>query len=54
MTGLAPPERFAPEDFVVEEIPAYAPSGSGGHTFVRVEKRGRTTERVARDLARAA
>jgi tRNA pseudouridine13 synthase len=47
--------RFAsPEDFRVEEIPLYAPSGSGDHTFVRVEKVGRTTEDVARDLARAA
>ena len=48
MTRLVVPERFAPEDFVVEEIPAYPPSGTGGHTFVRVEKRGRTTEAVAR------
>lgn len=54
MAGLVVPERFAPEDFVVEEIPAYAPSGVGAHTFVRIEKRGRTTEAVARDLARAA
>jgi tRNA pseudouridine13 synthase len=52
--ALPVPERFAPEDFVVEEIPAYAPCGEGEHTFVRVEKRGRTTEAVARDLARAA
>jgi len=54
MTALVIPERFAPEDFVVEEIPAYPPSGEGGHTFVLVEKRGRTTEAVARELARAA
>jgi tRNA pseudouridine13 synthase len=46
--------RAEPEDFWVEEIPLYAPSGEGGHTFVRVEKRLRTTEEVARDLARAA
>ena len=47
--------RFAsPEDFRVEEIPLYAPAGEGEHTFVRVEKVGRTTEEVARDLARAA
>jgi tRNA pseudouridine13 synthase len=42
------------EDFVVDEIPLYAPSGTGGHTFVRVEKRERTTDEVARALARAA
>jgi tRNA pseudouridine13 synthase len=53
-SALPVPERFAPEDFVVEEIPAYAPCGEGEHTFVRVEKRGRTTEAVARELARAA
>jgi tRNA pseudouridine13 synthase len=44
----------APEDFLVEELPLYAPADEGGHTFVRVEKRLRTTEEVARALARAA
>lgn len=43
-----------PEDFRVEELPLYPPGGEGGHTFVRVEKRLRTTEEVARELARAA
>ena len=46
--------RSQPEDFRVDEIPLYAPSGEGEHTFVRVEKRLRTTEEVARELARAA
>jgi len=46
--------RSVPEDFVVDEIPLYPPSGTGGHTFVWVEKRLRTTEEVARALARAA
>ena len=45
--------RSRPEDFRVDEIPLYAPSGEGGHTFVLVEKRLRTTEDVARELARA-
>ncbi len=45
--------RSQPEDFRVDEIPLYAPSGEGAHTFVRVEKRLRTTEEVARELARA-
>jgi tRNA pseudouridine13 synthase len=44
----------SPEDFVVDEIPLYAPSGEGAHTFARVEKRLRTTEEVARMLARHA
>jgi tRNA pseudouridine13 synthase len=43
-----------PEDFVVEEIPLYAPSGEGAHTFVHVEKRGLSTEEAARRLARLA
>jgi tRNA pseudouridine13 synthase len=43
-----------PEDFVVDEIPLYPPSGEGGHTFVRIEKIEATTEEVARALARAA
>ena len=46
--------RETPEDFRVDEIAAYAPRGDGAHTFVRVEKRLRTTEEVARALARAA
>lgn len=51
-----PPYRLGetPEDFVVEEIPSFLPSGEGGHTFVRIEKRRRTTEDVARLLARCA
>jgi len=46
--------RETPEDFRVDEIPLYRPTGEGEHTFVLVEKRERTTEEVARDLARAA
>ena len=46
--------RFeSPEDFVVEEMPAYEPEGRGDHTFLWVEKRLQTTEQVARALARA-
>lgn len=46
--------RFeSPEDFVVEELPAYEPEGEGGHTFLWVEKRLRNSEDVARELARA-
>ncbi len=46
--------RTEPEDFRVEELPLYPPSGEGGHTFVRVEKRLVTTEEVASALAHAA
>ena len=47
-----------PHRFVVEEIPAYAPRGDGGHTFLWIEKRGLTTfdaiARLADRLARPA
>jgi tRNA pseudouridine13 synthase len=46
--------RAVPEDFVVDELPLYPASGEGEHTFVRVEKRLRTTEEVATALARLA
>lgn len=49
-----PRARSSPEDFAVEEVPLYPPSGRGSHTFAWVEKRLRTTEEVARDLARGA
>jgi tRNA pseudouridine13 synthase len=45
--------RAAPEDFRVDEIPAYLPSGAGPHLYLRVEKRGRTTRDAVRLLARA-
>jgi tRNA pseudouridine13 synthase len=44
----------APEDFVVEEIPAYEPSGEGEHRYVWVEKRLQNTRDVAHHLAKAA
>ncbi len=46
--------RELPEDFIVEELPLYEPSGEGGHTFLWVEKRESSTEEVARALARFA
>jgi tRNA pseudouridine13 synthase len=49
----APRIRASPEDFVVDELPLYPAEGEGGHTFVRIEKRGRNTEEVVRALARA-
>ncbi len=30
--------KVRPEDFVVEEIPAYAPTGTGEHVFIRFTK----------------
>jgi tRNA pseudouridine13 synthase len=45
--------RVVEEDFQVEELPLYAPSGAGEHLYLEVEKRGRTTPEVAKELARA-
>jgi tRNA pseudouridine13 synthase len=38
--------RSEPDDFQVEEIPAYLPSGEGGHTYLKIQKRGHTTRDV--------
>jgi len=43
-----------PADFVVDEIPLYAPSGSGEHLYVRLRKRSRTTKDLVRAVASAA
>lgn len=45
--------RVSPEDFRVEEIPAYEPTGEGPHLFVRFQKRGRTTPDAVRAIAQA-
>ncbi|MAI24405.1 MAG: tRNA pseudouridine(13) synthase TruD [Spirochaeta sp.] len=46
--------RVEPEDFKVEEIPLYPPTGEGGHTFVRILKRLRTSDAIARQIAEVA
>ncbi|MHB1421990.1 MAG: tRNA pseudouridine(13) synthase TruD [Gemmataceae bacterium] len=40
------------EDFEVEEIPAYQPSGAGDHLFLWIEKRGLGAEYFVRQVAR--
>ena len=45
--------KVAPEDFVVEEIPAYAPSGVGEHLYLRFTKRNLTTDSAVRAIASA-
>jgi tRNA pseudouridine13 synthase len=45
--------KSVPEDFVVEEIPAYEPSGDGEHLFLWIEKRNLSGEEMQRRLARA-
>jgi len=41
------------EDFVVEEMPRYAPSGSGTHVYFAIEKRGLPTLAAIQHIARA-
>jgi tRNA pseudouridine13 synthase len=45
--------KESPEDFVVEELPAYAPSGEGTHVYVRFTKTDLTTLDAVRVIARA-
>lgn len=40
------------EDFVVEEMPLYQPSGQGTHTYFTIEKRGITTHAAIVHIAR--
>lgn len=43
--------RTTPEDFFVEELPGFEPSGSGEHLLLTVEKRGMNTAFAARRIA---
>jgi tRNA pseudouridine13 synthase len=43
--------RTTPEDFFVEEIAAFEPSGSGEHLLLTVEKRGMNTAFAAKRIA---
>ena len=45
--------RATDEDFVVDEVPAYAPAGTGDHVLARIEKRGLTTPDAVAAIARA-
>ncbi|GAB2610168.1 tRNA pseudouridine(13) synthase TruD [Novilysobacter erysipheiresistens] len=43
--------RTTPEDFRVEELPGFEPSGSGEHLLLTIEKRGINTAFAARRIA---
>jgi tRNA pseudouridine13 synthase len=53
LPGIGGKFKASPEDFVVEEIPAYEAAGSGTHVFALVEKQRMTTPRLIKELARA-
>ncbi len=44
--------RQSPEDFRVDEIPAFEPEGEGEHLWLSIRKRGANTDWVAGQLAR--
>jgi len=44
--------RTTPEDFLVTEIPAYLPEGTGSHRYLLVEKRGYNTRELVQALMR--
>jgi tRNA pseudouridine13 synthase len=44
--------RLSADDFVVDELLGYVPTGHGEHLYLRLEKRAENTQWVARALAR--
>ena len=51
--GIGGQLKTVPEDFLVEEIPLYTPSGQGQHVYVTIEKRDVTTFGAIKAIARA-
>jgi tRNA pseudouridine13 synthase len=51
LPGVGGRVRVRDEDFEVEEVPSYEPSGSGDHLYLWVEKRGMAPEFFARTIA---
>jgi tRNA pseudouridine13 synthase len=52
LPGLGGTIKAQPEDFQVEEIPAYEPSGQGEHLYLWVQKRGIGADYFLRQIAR--
>lgn len=51
LPGIGGVLKTQPSDFVVEEIPAYPPSGEGEHLFLWIEKTGVPADQLGRHLA---
>lgn len=49
--GIEGSLKGAPEDFLVEELPAYTPSGAGEHLYLWIEKRELNTQDAVARLA---
>jgi tRNA pseudouridine13 synthase len=54
LPGIGGVIRARPEDFAVEELPAYSPDDGQGHLLVWLRKRSLTTEEAVREVARQA
>ncbi len=52
LPGIGGMIKQSPDDFIVTEIPAYEPCGSGEHLFLSIEKRCLTTLEAIRLIAR--
>jgi len=44
--------KVRPEDFLVDELPLYEPSGEGEHLFIAIQKRDMTHEELVKTVAR--
>jgi tRNA pseudouridine13 synthase len=51
LPGIGGIIRDSYEDFIVEEVPVFEPSGNGEHLFVNLTKRGLSTRKLALDLS---
>jgi tRNA pseudouridine13 synthase len=52
LPGIGGRMKSQPEDFEVEEVPAYQPCGQGDHLYLWVEKRSMGAEYFVRQIAR--
>lgn len=50
--GVTASIKGAPDDFVVDEVLSFEPSGTGEHALVRIEKWGENTDFITRELQR--
>jgi len=53
LPGVGGVIKTRPEDFFVEELPAYEPCGSGTHVYALIEKKGLGTREALDRIARA-
>lgn len=50
--GIGGKIKAKPENFIVNEVPVYKPSGEGKHLFVNITKKNKTTREVQIELAK--